>query len=312
MATTAKKSDVIALAELFESLVSRADDPEVQTLFELMGLSDGAINAHRARMDKVEHYKSSARRLNEYEAAYNQAKDALTTAQVQRQAAESRITDLANQLNAAQSHNPPTNESAKIVSDVAPLLAQAENKLVEIENEISQRTSELAACEVNLIASQKAFDDLANPANLPLSVQIGLRKSRSSRSSSDDRLTAVQQLLTLGRAALRIGVRDYNVRAGDKPPVGALNEFYRQGGVPLVFTAPTCFNESGSLLHGTGLWTPFAEEINRMLSEVRTSVSALEVEESKLLAASASGFNQDKATVESVYIDDLRKELALV
>ncbi len=94
----------------------------------------------------------------------------------------------------------------------------------------------------------------------------------------------VQQLLVLGRAALTIEAREYNYKAGERPATGAMNEFYRLGGCGAVFSAPCCFDESGTRPHGSGVLIPFRAEINQMLSDVRMAVAQLEAEESRLLA----------------------------
>lgn len=316
MATATKKpdakSDVVLLADLFESLVGRTDDPDVQTLFELLGIPDSIVDRHRRRLASVEHNKALARKLPAFQDSHLLARQNLATSQAAKSALETRIADLTSQLNIARSHNPPTDADIQIISSLSPQLASDENKLLSIDDEITERAREVQASEVNLVASQQALAALGNAANLPLRVQLGLRQSKSTRSTTDERLRTVQELLTLGRASLTIQAKTYNYARGERPATGAMERFYRLGGCGAMFSAPCCFDESGTRLHGDGLLKPFAAEINRMLSEVRVAVSKLEVEESQLLAQAASGFDDDRSAIEAVYVDDLRKELALV
>ncbi len=60
---TKKTSDVTSLADLFDSLVGRAADPEVQNLFELIGIPDSVVDAHQQRLANVAHNKALARKL---------------------------------------------------------------------------------------------------------------------------------------------------------------------------------------------------------------------------------------------------------
>ncbi len=270
------------------------------------------MDVHRERLARVEHNKALARKLNTYDAVYTQAKQSIQSVEASKATIESRIAETSSKLTALQSVNPPTGDVSNQIATLAPQLAQDQNKLAQIEIELTQLASELSQAETNLIASQRALDELAKPELLPLSVQLGLKRSRSSRVKTDDRLAKVQQLLVLGRAALKIEARQYNVRAGDRPAVGAMQRFYELNGVVGKFAVPCCFDESGTLPYGSGVWVPFVDEVNSMLADVRVAVAALEVEESQLLAKASSGLEDDQTAIESVYVKDLKAELALV
>lgn len=308
-------NEITALAEQFESLVMRVDD-DARTLLELIGITDFAIESHRSRLAKIEHAKNWARKLPAFETSYQLARTNLETALQAMSAISARIAEYKSQINIARSHNPPSDGDAQLIASLVPQLASDENRLIEVENEVEECKRSLSAAEVDLIASQRAMDDLARPELLPLSVQLALKQTKAVRGATDDRLQKVQQLLVLGRAALRIENRVYDYRRGDVPALGALKAFIEQGGLGGIaggrFNVPVLFDESGTRMHGDGLMKPIANEINRMLSELRTAVAALEVEEGQLLAQANSGYAQDVETCESVYVAGLRRELAIV
>lgn len=304
-------TDITAFATQFETLLARNDDDTV-ALFELLGISDGTLNAHRQRIARVEHNKGLARRLNEFKTAHATATDALRIAIQSREVLEKRIAEQISKLQTLQSVNPPTSDVSQQVASLAPQNAKDQTQLVKVEEEVATLKRELQVAETNLISAQRALDDLAKPQNLPIAVQVALRQARSVRRSSDDRLLKVQQLLVWGRAALTIQAKEYNVRAGDRPALGALEQFIRARGIPFVNSMPTLFDESGARMHGDGLFKPFKSEIEATLALLRDAVANLTIEESQLLAAASSGFVTDVETAESVYARSIKAELAIV
>lgn len=304
-------SDISSFATQFETMLARNDDDTV-ALFELLGISDSTLNAHRQRIARVEANKGLARRLNEFKAAHATATDALRIANQSKEVLENRIKEQTSKLQSLQSVNPPTSDTSQQVASLAPQNAKDQTQLVKVEEEVATLKRELQVAETNLISAQRALDDLARPANLPIAVQVALRQARSVRKSTDDRLLKVQQLLVWGNAALKIAAREYDVRSGDRPALGALEQFIKNGGIPFVNSMPTLFDESGARLHGDGLFKPYRDQIVETLSQLRDAMANLTIEESQLLTAASSGFNNDVETAESVYARSIKTELAIV
>lgn len=300
-------ADVSQACELLDRCFANSGDPEVLAMFQKLGLPLASIELHKHRLARVANSQRLAKQLTQNRTALEAARDKLTALETQSTLLTNQIESLSTQLADAKKSNDFTklNELTKTLS---PQLAKAQNSLESLKPEFDAAQEAFTLAKSNFAASEIAFESLAMVELMPLAVQVAVGVS-AAQTDDDLELAKIDTLLNFGNAALKTEARDYDVRGGDFAPVGAINKFYESGGVPGNWVAPLCFDESGTRLHGDGLFKPFPETIFNMLAEVRLNVARLEQRRAELLGAVERVAAENRTLLESVYVAPLRSEL---
>lgn len=295
--------DIVKLCDLLDIACANAQQPEVLRLLELVGVSGVALRQHQHRLSRVEACKEVARTQPQHAKLVAELRSQLEAAESIKAMNGEKIKALTQRLAAAEA-SAPTEESLRVIESIAPQLASLRNQCND--REITEIRGRLARAESSLAACESALDQLSSYELMPLRVKVSQSTAKPETEEITSRLAKVSHLLTQGRAVLGIECREYRYSSGDRPATGALREFYAGGGVPGRLDVPVLFDDREIRMHGTGIMTPLADEIEKTQSEVRVAVARLQLEECELKRR--QGLTVDNPFAK-VYADEIRSEL---